>query len=182
MSRPAPLRGRNFGAFGSVNNFHHFRRNPFFFNPYYGFPYGYGYIPSFSELPLFGYGDDYFGQESEQDNGSYAAPEQGQDQALYGQVERLSNEVEAMREDQAGGGYQRPVSASPAIERKPVATVLVYRDGHQSDVLNYAVQGKTLWVFSDQAPRKIPLESLDLEATRKVNDQRGVSFILPDSP
>lgn len=178
MGSPAPFHrgGRSFGySFGS-------RRPRYFFNPYsFGFPYGYGYsyIPSFSELPLFGYGDDYYAQPNDDDSASYQAPEQ--DNALAGQVRRLSNEVEAMRGDQTARSNWSPTTGSK-VEQKPVATVLVYRDGHQSDVLNYAIQGQTLWVFSDQSTKRIPLADLNLDATRKVNEDRGVNFILPDTP
>jgi hypothetical protein len=65
-------------------------------------------------------------------------------------------------------------------EEKPPTTLLVYRDGHQLEVQDYAIQGKTLWVFSDQKTRRIPLADLDLTATQRVNGERGVDFTAPD--
>jgi hypothetical protein len=57
--------------------------------------------------------------------------------------------------------------------------VLVFRDQHQQEVQNYAIADGTLWVLSAQSAKKIPLAALDLDATRKVNDDRGVEFQLP---
>jgi hypothetical protein len=59
------------------------------------------------------------------------------------------------------------------------ATVLVFRDQHQQEVQNYAIVGPTLWNFSSQHTQKIPLADLDLPATAKANDERGVDFRVP---
>lgn len=76
--------------------------------------------------------------------------------------------------------YANPAPREPAA---PVAaqpsTVLVFKDGHQSDVLNYAIVGDTLFDFGSSRTRKILLADLDLPATRKVNDDRGVDFQIP---
>ena len=65
-------------------------------------------------------------------------------------------------------------------KEKPPATLLVYRDGHQMEVQNYAILGKTLWIFSDQSTRRVPLADLDLASTQRVNGERGVDFVAPD--
>jgi len=67
---------------------------------------------------------------------------------------------------------EEPVAAQPL-------TVLVFKDGHQSDVLNYAIVGDTLFDFAAGRTRKIPLADLDLKATQKANDDRGVDFQIP---
>jgi len=36
-----------------------------------------------------------------------------------------------------------------------------------------------LWDFGAQGTHKIPLSDLDLDTTRKLNDERGVEFVLP---
>ena len=59
------------------------------------------------------------------------------------------------------------------------STVLVFKDGHQSDVLNYAIVGDTLFDFAAGRTRKILLGDLDLPATHKANDDRGVDFQIP---
>ena len=105
-----------------------------------------------------------------------------QDGALSSQVQTLTEEVEMMREEQASRQEQPRQAASPraAVQEKPVTTVLVYRDGRQSDVENYAIFGQSLWVFAEQATRKIALADLDLAATKRLNDARGVEFVSPD--
>ena len=59
------------------------------------------------------------------------------------------------------------------------STVLVFKDGHRSEVLNYAVVGDTPFDFAADRTHKILLADLDLPATRKVNDDRGVDFQIP---
>ena len=59
------------------------------------------------------------------------------------------------------------------------STTLVFKDGHQSDVINYAIVGDTLFEFAEGRTRKILLAELDLPATQKANDDRGVDFQIP---
>jgi hypothetical protein len=64
-------------------------------------------------------------------------------------------------------------------DAKPVdPTVLVFRDGHQQEVTNYAIMGQTVYVF-DNRTQKIALTDLDVAATIKLNDDRGVDFHVP---
>jgi hypothetical protein len=71
----------------------------------------------------------------------------------------------------------------PAESEEPVATqpstLLVFKDGHRSEVLNYAIVGDTLFDFAEGRSRKILLADLDLPATRRANDDRGVDFQIP---
>jgi hypothetical protein len=56
--------------------------------------------------------------------------------------------------------------------------VLVFRDGHRQEVANYAIMGSTLFVLS--GPRsKIPIAELDVPATERVNQSRGIEFHVP---
>jgi hypothetical protein len=66
---------------------------------------------------------------------------------------------------------------APAPEQPQ--TVLVFKDGHQVEVANYAIVGTTLYDLSDGRRHKIPLSDLDLDATTKENDQRGIDFQVP---
>jgi hypothetical protein len=58
-------------------------------------------------------------------------------------------------------------------------TILVFRDGHRMELSDYAIVGKELINLSGKGPRRIPLADLDLPATTRVNEDRGVSFQLP---
>jgi hypothetical protein len=57
--------------------------------------------------------------------------------------------------------------------------VLVFKDGHEQEVKNYAIIGATLYELSDGRTLKVELAQLDLPATVKHNDDRGVAFQLP---
>jgi hypothetical protein len=58
-------------------------------------------------------------------------------------------------------------------------TVLVFKDGHQLEVQNYAVIGDLLYDLTPGHRRKVALAELDLTATTRQNDDRGVVFELP---
>jgi hypothetical protein len=79
--------------------------------------------------------------------------------------------------------YRGSVSPSPDPPPQPVAdqprTVLVFKDGHQQEISNYAIVGGTLYDLSDGRSRKIAVAQLDLQATVKQNDARGIDFELP---
>ncbi len=138
--------------------------------PYYPYPYA-------SYYPYYGWYSDPLYDSNDQD--SYAdvsdpAPYPEDDpqtgglqrdvQALNGKIDRLQADVEARNH--------------PRTEMEP-ATALVFRDQHVEEVRNYAISGGTLWVLNESAAKKIPLAQLDLDATVKMNDNRGVDFLVP---
>lgn len=102
--------------------------------------------------------------------------------------------------DRRGSGadsYVAPVDAPPAHAEvdddaqeaqnvgpdatvpEPATAILVFKDGHQVEIQNYAIVGSTLYDLSSGRPRKIALADLDIPATEKLNDDRGVTFDLP---
>jgi hypothetical protein len=74
---------------------------------------------------------------------------------------------------------QDPPREAEHSESAVPATVLVFRDQHTQEVQNYAIVGQTLWNFSPQRTQRIPLSDLDIAATQKANDDRGVDFRVP---
>jgi hypothetical protein len=70
---------------------------------------------------------------------------------------------------------------SPADVREQIPVVLVYLDGHEQEVKNYAIVGPTLYDLGTFVAHKIPLAELNLKATIKANDDRGVEFSVPSS-
>lgn len=76
---------------------------------------------------------------------------------------------------------QAPTGITSAAQPPVDPTVLVFRDGHQQEVRNYAIVGDTLYDIGGSTAKKIKLADLDLEKTAQVNDQRGVDFQLPKS-
>ena len=76
----------------------------------------------------------------------------------------------------------QPTPTAPVSEVKPgEPTVLVFRNGRQQEVTNYAIMGDTLYVF-DSGKKKIALADLDIPATVKANDDRGMEFKVPPMP
>ena len=59
------------------------------------------------------------------------------------------------------------------------ATVLVFRDQRREEVQNYAVVGQTLWIFSPLRTEEIQLAEIDLAASARANEDRGVEFRVP---
>jgi hypothetical protein len=74
-----------------------------------------------------------------------------------------------------------PAAQQPAKAEPDVNVVLVYKDGHRREVHNYVITGETIWDLTDHLTRKIPLSDIDLDATTKVNDERGTPITLPKS-
>jgi len=72
-----------------------------------------------------------------------------------------------------------PVASDPAPPAPP--TVLVFKDGHQLDVSNYAIVGNTLFDLTPGHPRRVALADLNLDSTRQQNEANGIIFQLPPS-
>jgi hypothetical protein len=80
---------------------------------------------------------------------------------------------------QLSAGNPKPNALPPAV--------LVFRDGHTEEVSSYSIIGTVIYTKSDywasgNWTRKIQIADLDLPATRKQNQERGVKFELPSSP
>ena len=83
-----------------------------------------------------------------------------------------------------GGRRSQASDPQPREEERAKAdpaTVLVFQDQRQREIQNYAIVGQTLWNFTPQRTEKIPLAQLDIPATVKANDDRGVDFRVPRS-
>lgn len=146
----------------------------------FGYPwypgYGYGYA---------GYYDPYWWWDS---SSSYNYDEdQARELARASEMNTASLEEQRLREQEDRDRerdqdlYAR--RSQPREEERAAAvpaTALVFRDQHVEEVRNYAIAGGTLWVLNDhQTGKKIPLTQLDLPATVKMNDDRGVDFQVP---
>jgi hypothetical protein len=78
---------------------------------------------------------------------------------------------------------ERSREEAPAVEPDPPLppTLLVFKDGRTVEVANYAILGQTLFDLTAGHRHKFAIRDLDLEATRKQNDERGVTFQLPQT-
>ena len=99
---------------------------------------------------------------------------------LFREIDRLRDEVERLREERVSREQTRQAAPQPqAVGEKVPTTVLIFQDGRRSEIQNYAIVDQTLWVFTEQRAHKIRVADLDLEATKSVNEKRGVEFRLP---
>lgn len=173
------FRGNRFrNGFGNRFRDRRFRNNCYGYGCWggYGYPWAYD-----------GYYDPYWWGDS----GSSYDEDYERDRATANDMNEQSLEEQQMlRQEQADGDrdlYARATAPrpAPAGEQQGTAimpaTVLVFRDQHKQEIQNYAIVGQTLWNFAPQRTEKIPLSSLDLAATAKANDDRGLTFRVPAS-
>jgi hypothetical protein len=164
---------RSFSSRSFQNRGDRFRR-PGFRNNCFGYACrGYGYPWWYA-----GAFDPYWWSDSD----SYDQDQQNQID-MANQMNAESLDEQRMRQQDNQDFYPRSAPA-PQPARSPdsqpfPATVLIFRDQHQQEVQNYAIVGQTLWNFAPQHTQKIPLSELDLVATTKANDERGVDFRVP---
>jgi hypothetical protein len=169
------------GPYRYGNGFH---RHPYSNGPYRGYGYsrgGWAYAAPYYYIPLGDYDYDYVGGPD-----AYAGqpPTGPTDPTLHIIVEQppARSYRGATDDTQAEAVLPPPVvpeRSSPPREAKPnEPTVLVFRDGHRQEVTNYAIMGQTVYVLDDRT-QKIPLANLDVSATVKANDDRGMEFKIP---
>ncbi len=158
------------GCFGPVIN-------PFFCRgAFYGYPlispYPYFWYDSYGATPAYNYVASPAYSYSADPNYAVSDPNyaRGADAntELRNEVDRLTDEIDALRQQQAARTQAAPASEPP--------TILVFRDGKRLEVQNYGIAGQTLWIFDEHNAKKVSLSDLDLKATQEINEQRGVAF------
>jgi hypothetical protein len=90
-------------------------------------------------------------------------------------TDKQTDKQKADAEETASGS----APSAPEPEEDTPATVFIFKDGHKLQTQNFAIVGQTLVDFSNKAPRKIKFTDLDLDATRKANDDLGIDLRLP---
>lgn len=194
---PGPFFGFNngFGRFGFGSNFcfanpilcrgrfgfHRRFRNHFGF----GFPFGFGAFGwGGASWPYYPWDYSDYGYTS----ANYAsAIEQQRLEAEVGDLEQELRrqrvrrmEEEEDRQAQAEAQRSAPPPAKPATVQQPQKpTVLVFRDQHRAEIQNYAIVDGTVYEFAPPETRKILLSELDVPATVRANEDRGVEFRVP---
>ena len=152
----------------------------------YRYPYGYGLygVPYFS--------DDYGPSEADYRPEPAPAPVV---QVLQEKPEPLPDPVllelrgnQWVKVGNFGEASQQAFNVSASAPAKDIPpAVLIYRDGHSEEVSSYSIIGSMMYTKSDYYSsgswtRTIQLADLDLPATLKQNQQRGVKFDLPSGP
>jgi hypothetical protein len=164
--------------------FYGFRNNCFGFGCGFYYPYAYS-----------GFYDPYWWWDS--GSSSRYDEDYERDRALANQMNQQSLEEQRLRRQEDADGdqdiYNQPSQPRPSsgsamsndrMRNDPQAdsippTVLIFRDQHKLEVRNYAIVGQNLWNFASPRTEKIPLADLDLAATTKANDERGLAFRVP---
>ncbi|HVP56005.1 MAG TPA: hypothetical protein VMU45_13515 [Candidatus Eisenbacteria bacterium] len=142
-------------------------------NGYGNYGYGGGYaVPYYVPVYDTSYGVDAGGA------GPYLYSGPPAEQTLHIVVDTAPARHDAIADDDYPPPSVKPDSKHANDARPIDSTVLIFRDGHRQEVTNYAIMGHTVYVF-DNRTQKIALGDLDLPATIKVNDDRGVDFQLP---
>jgi hypothetical protein len=144
----------------------------------YGYGYGYGY-------PFYAYGgiDPYWWWDSP----SFYDQDLARDREQAAEMNQQNLQEQQMLRQQDHDPYARPMNqprgVSSVDERAKAepATVLIFRDQHQRDIQNYAIVDEILWIFTPQRIEKIPLAILNVPATIRANEDRGVEFRLPEA-
>jgi hypothetical protein len=134
---------------------------------YYGYPY-YGW----------GYGDDSYSSDAYQNSPVYDSNAYAESDRQQAAIDRLEGEVDRLREEREARQDQSSNASTPKTVLPP--TELVFRDKHTEEVQNYAIVGQTFWILNAEKARKIPIAQLDIPATQKANEDRGVDFQLPE--
>jgi hypothetical protein len=158
---------------------HHHRRGQFFpgggavYVPYaYPVAVGDSEADDFADQPQAQREEDYRGGPTIFDRRGPGQPAPSYADAYAQRPRRSETETEA--------------AAAPAPSETPVPdqpqTVLIFKDGHQLEVQNYAVIGDMLYDLTPGRHHKIALADLDLTSTAQQNDDRGIDFRLPPNP
>ena len=118
------------------------------------------------------------------DSDSSYDQDQERDPEFADEMNRQSLEEPRERRQEDQDSYARsgpqPRSREDARADPPApSTVLVFRDQHRQEIQNYAITGTTLTAFAPQRTQRISLADLDIPATTKANDDRGVDFRVP---
>lgn len=139
----------------------------------YGYPWGYG-----------GFYDPYWWWDSGSSYDDNSNNYEGNNYEDQQDANGLANEMNGQGLGNQQGdpdSYARTNPPQHRAERTEAApaTILVFRDQHKEEVQNYAIVGQTLWNFAPQRTEKIPLDDIDIPATTKTNEDRGVDFRVP---
>lgn len=115
----------------------------------------------------------------------YASRDNGDD-AQYrtaAEINRLADEVQELREQRDYVQAPPAPAPQPRTEAKlaeDLPVVLVFLDKRIQEVKCYVVANEMLVVLEGNRRKKFPLADIDLAATLKLNDERGVDFQVPN--
>ncbi|HVI10032.1 MAG TPA: hypothetical protein VND65_17220 [Candidatus Binatia bacterium] len=140
--------------------------------------FGYGYAVPYAVDPGAGYGDDAYDNSGGENAENYPdGPPMANDTGADADPSRYLD-----RGALSASGHNSPPADSSAEQQDdspPQPVILVFKDGHQLEIGNYAIVSRTLYDLTPGHTRKIEMSLLDLEATERINEDRGVIFQWP---
>jgi hypothetical protein len=98
---------------------------------------------------------------------------------LTRQVQQLTEEIMRLQAQLALVQQQPaapPVEAAAAQPQATATPVLVFKDGTRIDAQGYAIAGQTLWILSPSGTERVALSQLNVAATQRENNKRGIQF------
>jgi len=160
---------------------HKHSATPTYAVPYYGY---YGY-PDYSDASYYDQPQQPVQQQAPppqviiiKDERSSTRDDASYDQQGFDENDRIPPPVK--HESTRAKAEAKLEPAPPVPQEQLPMTTLVYRDGHKAELRNYAIVGSNLVDLTKASfLKKIPLDSLDLEATRRENEENGVEFHVP---
>jgi len=180
-------RGNGWGWRG--NNWVRFS-NGWYRYPYRNWGWGYPYYGYVGWYPWWGWDDfDYDNDSSYYPSNYYPPPGYGSYPPgyppQYGYVPPSGSAASYASQDEVAQIQQQVAQLRAQQEQRyspqPIATTLVFRDGHTENVTNYAIAGSTLWIFNEDRARKVPLAELNLPATKRESEEHGSEFVVPNA-
>ena len=112
---------------------------------------------------------------------AYAAPTYDapayDDTGLRLVIQQLTDEVEELRREEQERAH--PAAAPEPTGRLAPAAVFLIKDGTRVETRNYGLAGQTLWLLNERHARMVPLSQVDIDATNKLNQERGIDLVLP---
>jgi hypothetical protein len=138
-------------------------------SPFFGFPFFTTGIDSLYSGPIFTAPTYITPDQTMQSIGDQT----GED--LRSQVGQLRTEVQQLQTELAAArGQSTPTSAAAQN-----AVTLILKDGRRIEAAGYALVGSTLWILNAQDATKISLSDVDVDATQKENQKRGINVVIP---
>jgi hypothetical protein len=95
--------------------------------------------------------------------------------------------VTSFTQSSGGDGQPRGPSAEAARAKPLPPAILVFRDGHTEELTSYSIIGQKIYTKAANWTtgvwtRSIQIADLNIPATLKKNEERGVNFELPSGP
>lgn len=153
---------------------------------YSGVPFG-SYYPGYAydSYPAY-YSQPYANEQPSPyvvEHGEASYPAAYQQGATDQKIQELSEEVDRLRaelDSRATSTYpDRVAHSGPSPQEISNNVTLVLANGRRLQIHNYAIIGQTIWILDEKAAKKLSVAELNLDATKQVNADNGVSFQVP---